>query len=188
MKLLLVDNHDSFVYNIFQMIRVMGHDPVVIQNDGLGGIEENYDRVILSPGPGNPENSKDSGELFQYLRNGEYGLVLGICFGHQALGKFLGSSIKPAPSLMHGEIDAIVHNGGTLFNGVPREFRSVRYHSLVISHSQNIVEDAVSASDGSMMAFHSRNGRFYGVQFHPESFYSEFGNVIVRNFLEATDT
>ena len=183
MKTLIIDNFDSFVYNIAQLLRRYTDDIEVVENNNLEGCTERYDRVIISPGPGNPDNPSDSGDIFRFLRNRKYGNVLGVCFGHQALGSFLGSRISHAPVLMHGEIDSIHHFGGPLFNGVPETFMSVRYHSLVVSAGSGIVVDAVSGTDGSVMAFHSPDRRYFGVQFHPESFYSQFGDVIIRNFM-----
>ncbi|MCL5785334.1 MAG: aminodeoxychorismate/anthranilate synthase component II [Candidatus Thermoplasmatota archaeon] len=183
MRLLLVDNYDSFVHNLGNLIRTLGAQVDVIENDRLHSVTEYYPAVVISPGPGNPENPSDCGELFEYLEKGNYGKILGVCFGHQALGKYLGSRVVPAPTLMHGEIDSIRHFGGHLFRGVPDIFRSVRYHSLIITERDGILTDAVSETDGSVMAFHSPDFRYSGLQFHPESFYSEYGDVIMRNFI-----
>ena len=138
---------------------------------------------MISPGPGNPEIQSDRGETVEFLENSQPRKVLGICFGHQLLGFYLGSRIKLAGKVHHGYVDTIRHTGGKLYRNVPAEFKAIRYHSLVIEEEPSIVVDAVSSSDGSVMGFHSEDGRMYGIQFHPESYYSEHGLSVLENFL-----
>lgn len=185
MKVLIINNYDSFVYNIVQAVQKAGAKVDVVENDQLSGIEEleEYSAAIISPGPGNPVNPEDRGEIFNFIDRFRNGKILGICFGHQVLAYYLGSSIKRSSSVKHGEIDMISHNGGELYKGVPENFNSTRYHSLEIEPSVNVIVDSTSHSDGAVMGFHSRRGRMYGIQFHPESYYSEYGENILQNFL-----
>ncbi len=183
MKILLVNNYDSFVYNIVQVVRKLGFHVDIIENDRLDNVDY-YDRVILSPGPGNPSIPEYRGAVLEFLKAGNYEKVMGICFGHQTLGLYLGSKVRLSRSLMHGEIDTIDNSGDLLFSGVPRKLKAVRYHSLVIDSFPGISVDAVSERDGEIMAFHDRKERYFGVQFHPESFYTDDGERIIQNFME----
>lgn len=184
MKVLMIDNYDSFVHNIVDYIRQEGADVDVFPNDRLAGIKmEDYDAVVISPGPGNPLNPVDRGQIaerFQELRRKK---VLGICFGHQVLAMMLGSGISVSGRIYHGEVDRISNDGHGVFAGIPDHINVARYHSLIVEPSSDVLVDAVSETDGSVMAFHSRDGKMIGLQFHPESFYSEFGHEIIRNFL-----
>lgn len=185
MKVLVIDNYDSFVYNIVGYLRKLGADVDVVSNDRIGEIIDNdeYDSIVISPGPGNPLNESDRGGIIEYLKRNGNAKVLGICFGHQLLGHFLGSAIRLSPKVFHGELDKIKHLGGPLYKKVPEVFTSIRYHSLVIEPNENIVVDSISESDGMIMGFHSKDGKYFGLQFHPESFYSEYGETILSNFL-----
>ncbi|MCL4330514.1 MAG: aminodeoxychorismate/anthranilate synthase component II [Candidatus Thermoplasmatota archaeon] len=183
MKTLLVNNYDSFVYNIVQVVRKLGFAVDVVENDRLDA-HTYYDRVILSPGPGNPLVKEYRGNVMEFLKANNYGKVLGICFGHQTIGIYLGSNVRLSHSLMHGEIDTIENSGDLLFRGLPTKLRAVRYHSLVIDRSPEISVDAVSERDGEIMGFHDHGERYFGVQFHPESFYTDNGERIIRNFME----
>ncbi|MCL4342559.1 MAG: aminodeoxychorismate/anthranilate synthase component II [Candidatus Thermoplasmatota archaeon] len=179
---LIVDNFDSFTYNILALLNRIGIKATVVSNDSLRGIGY-FDRVIISPGPGNPNIESDRGDLFEFLDSGNFGKILGICFGHEALGIYLGGTIYRTERPMHGEVDRVKHFGGDIFRGVPDEFEAIRYHSLALKLPRHVLVKAVSSTDGTVMAFSSSNGRFSGLQFHPESFYSQFGNVILSNFM-----
>ncbi|MHB8360922.1 MAG: aminodeoxychorismate/anthranilate synthase component II [Thermoplasmataceae archaeon] len=185
MAVLLVDNHDSFVYNIYQLLVKSGVDVDVMMNDQIDVKKiPRYDRIIISPGPGNPENLRDVGNLKVMMRSiQESTKVLGICFGHQFLASYLGSKIIKTEKIMHGQIDMVLHTNSTLYRNVPESFSVIRYHSLAIVPNDNIIVDCVSQSDNTIMGFHGRDSNFFGVQFHPESYYSEFGETIIRNFL-----
>ena len=182
MKVLLINNYDSFVYNIYQMLLARGDTVELRNNDDLPA-GEYHGKVIISPGPGNPVNRSDSGNIMEFLEAGNYGTVLGICFGHQIVGRFLGSGIRLSKSLMHGEIDEIMNLGAPLMKGLPEKFHAVRYHSLAITPSERLRIDAVSVRDGEIMAFHDSGLRYFGLQFHPESYYSEYGAEILDNFM-----
>lgn len=184
MIVLIVDNYDSFVYNIVQIVRKAGHTVELVENDRVDEIEvERFDRIIISPGPGDPNRSSDRGRTLELLARAGKRKVLGICFGHQLIAISLGATVKISPTIRHGEIDTLRHNGGILYRNVPERFKAVRYHSLTVEQSGNLIIDSVSMSDGTVMGFHSRDGRMHGVQFHPESYYTEFGENIIRNFL-----
>ncbi len=186
MKTLLIDNYDSFVYNIEQMLGEIGVDITVAKNDELKGINaSDYGRIVISPGPGNPSIPGDSGDLSSFLKADLKAKVLGICFGHQIIAYNKGSGIEIMKRQFHGEIDTIVHGESPLYNGIPPEFKSIRYHSLTVSPSPDIIIDCYSRSDGSIMGFHTPDFKRFGVQFHPESFYSEYGKKLFENFLEA---
>ena len=183
MKVLVIDNFDSFVYNIVQAVEGMGHTVKVVDNLSLKSVGEEYRHVIISPGPGNPVNESDRGSLSDFMREAGSRRILGVCFGHQFLAYYLGSSISVGKRQYHGELDVITHEESPIYRGVPKSFSSMRYHSLTVQPSPNVIVDAVSMSDGSVMGFHNREGNIFGVQFHPESHYSEFGNRILENFL-----
>lgn len=185
MRIMLSDNKDSFTYNIVHLLRSMDVEVDVFDNStSVEGLETGiYDGLIISPGPGNPLNEQDRENGFDLLALDNFPAVLGICFGHQLIGNYLGCDIYRTQKLFHGEIDTIRRTGDGLLSGLPEEFSAVRYHSLAVRPCSGIQVDAVSASDGSVMAFHSPDGRYYGLQFHPESYYSEFGDRILMNFL-----
>lgn len=185
MRVLIINNYDSFVYNIVQAIEKTGASVDVVENDRISDIKDLscYDAAIISPGPGNPVNSHDRGEIFRFIDRFAGKKILGICFGHQVLAYYLGSRIRRSGSVMHGEVDEITHDGSPLYRDVPSTFKSTRYHSLEIVPGDMVVVDSRSASDGAVMGFHSRDGNMFGIQFHPESFYSEHGETILQNFL-----
>lgn len=185
MKVLVIDNFDSFVYNIIQYLNVLGANVDVRTNEELDGVKDTsqYEGIVISPGPGNPENPKDRGETIEFLEKSDYKKVLGICFGHQLLGHYLGAKIKLAAEVYHGYVDTIVHRNSVLYANVPQKFRAIRYHSLILEPAPAIIIDASSATDGTVMGFHSADKKIYGIQFHPESYYSEHGQAIFQNFL-----
>jgi anthranilate synthase/aminodeoxychorismate synthase-like glutamine amidotransferase len=156
-------------------------------NDDLSNIDpDNFDGIIISPGPGNPENSRDRGQIIDLLNRCVSVKVLGICFGHQTIGYFLGSEINVMPTPLHGEVDTILHKDSKLYRGIPERFRAVRYHSLTVKPSKKLIVDAISARDGSVMGFHDVNNQFFGIQYHPESYYTEFGENLIKNFVEVS--
>ena len=186
MKLLVVNNHDSFVYNIIQILGKLGNSYDVVNNEDADKVNiEKYEKIIISPGPGTPLNASDRGNVDILLDMAVDQDILGVCFGHQLLGMRMGSEIRVMEEPMHGEIDVMVHSDSPLYYGIPEKFHAVRYHSLAISGTDHIVVDCVSEKDGAIMGFHSMDMKRFGVQFHPESYYSEYGEKIISNFLEA---
>lgn len=184
--LLMIDNYDSFTYNLVQYFGELGEDVKVVRNDEAT-IEElatlKPDRVCLSPGPGAP---KDAGITLQAVRYfaGKVPL-LGVCLGHQAIGEAFGGNIVRAGRVMHGKTDTITTDETGLFAGLPREFKAARYHSLVID-KETLPRDLIitaSSSDGEIQGVRHKTLCVEGVQFHPESAASDFGHEMLRNFL-----
>jgi len=182
--ILLIDNYDSFTYNLFQQIAGLGHNVTVVKNDEID-VEKikklNPSHIIISPGPGTP---KDSGISMDVIRQ-FYATVpiLGVCLGHQCIGDVFGSSTVAATRIVHGKADRINHNGKGLFIGIPNPFQAARYHSLMIDTVPANFTVTAWSDDKTIMAIQHDAYRLYGVQFHPESFMSENGELLMRNFL-----
>jgi anthranilate synthase component 2 len=185
-RVLLVDNYDSFVYNLVQELGELGADPVVFRNDAIDvdGIRaEHPDAVLISPGPGRPEDGGVSLEVVRQL-GGEIP-ILGVCLGHQCIGQAFGGEIVAAPHLMHGKTSEIHHDGRGIFAGLPNPFVATRYHSLVVRPESVPPELEVTATstDGVVMGLRHRTLRIEGVQFHPESVLTASGPALLANFL-----
>jgi anthranilate synthase/aminodeoxychorismate synthase-like glutamine amidotransferase len=185
-RVLVVDNYDSFVYNLVQELGELGADPVVFRNDAIDveGIRaELPDAVLISPGPGRPE---DGGVSLKTIRGlaGEIP-ILGVCLGHQCIGQAYGGEVVAAPHLMHGKTSEIHHDGQGLFAGLPNPFVATRYHSLVVRPDSVPAELEVTAtsSDGVVMGLRHRTMAVEGVQFHPESVLTASGPALLDNFL-----
>lgn len=186
---IIIDNYDSFVYNIAQMVGSLGAAPLVIRNDevkasGLRRLEP--DGIIISPGPGNPEVREDVGVSREAVEElaGEVP-ILGICMGHQVIGSAFGARVRRARRIMHGKTSPIrVLRRVPIFEGVPDRFEGMRYHSLVLDGvKEPLYVTAVSEDDGEVMGVASERMALYGVQFHPESIGTPVGRDIIRNFL-----
>ena len=186
MKILLLDNYDSFTYNLAQYIGELGHGPLVHRNDEitLGQVEAMApDRIVLSPGPGRPEDAGITVDVIRAL--GARVPVFGVCLGHQAIGYAFGGDIVRAPVLMHGKVSTVQHDGRGVFEGVSQPFVAGRYHSLVVSDPPPApLEISARADEGTIMGLRHREWPVHGVQFHPESVLTGEGRKILRNFLE----
>ncbi|WP_320069079.1 aminodeoxychorismate synthase component I [Micromonospora sp. RTGN7] len=184
MRTLLVDNHDSFTYNLFQLLgEVNGQPPVVVPNNAdFASVDfADFDSVVVSPGPGRPERERDFGLSARVIV--ESGLpVLGVCLGHQGICHLYGGVVGLAPEPRHGRISAIHHRGVDLFAGVPSPFDVVRYHSLVVTELPDDLVDTAWTADGLLMAVRHRTRPVWGVQFHPESVSTEHGRALLANF------
>lgn len=183
---LIIDNHDSFTFNLYQMVaEVAGQRPVVIRNDESGNVDFSaFDRIVISPGPGTPENSADFGISRRAFQQTELP-VLGVCLGHQGLGHEFGSRVVRAPEPVHGRISRITHNGDPLFAGMPPTFDAVRYHSLMLAAPlPNCFEVLAWTEDNLIMAIRHIEKPFWGVQFHPESICSQMGGTLLANFCQ----
>jgi len=185
-RVLVVDNYDSFVYNLVQELGELGAEPVVFRNDAIdvGGIRSaSPDAVLISPGPGRPDDGGVSLDAVRQL-GGEIPL-LGVCLGHQCIGQAFGGEIEPAPQLMHGKTSEIHHDGKGVFAGLPNPFVATRYHSLVVRPESVPPELEVTAksSDGVVMGLRHRSLPIEGVQFHPESVLTPSGPALLGNFL-----
>jgi anthranilate synthase component II len=185
-RVLVVDNYDSFVYNLVQELGELGAEPVVYRNDAIdvAGIRaEQPDAVLISPGPGRPDDGGVSLAAIGELA-GEIPL-LGVCLGHQCIGQSYGGTVGPAPHLMHGKTSEIHHDGQGIFAGLPNPFVATRYHSLVVDPDSVPAELEVTArsTDGVVMGLRHRTQRVEGVQFHPESVLTASGPALLANFL-----
>ena len=184
--LLMIDNYDSFTYNLVQYFGELGQAVTVRRNDKvtLDEIKEmRPERIVISPGPGEP---RDAGVSEDVIRSfGPSVPVLGVCLGHQAIGEVFGGTVERAPELMHGKTSQIQHDGRSLFEGLPGGFRATRYHSLVVRRDDLPAELDVTAwtDSGLIMGVQHRRYPIYGVQFHPESILTEHGKDLLTNFL-----
>ncbi len=186
---LIIDNYDSFVYNLVNVLAELGARSIVVRNDEISvrGVERlNPDRIVISPGPGSPLKPRDIGVSIEVVRRLGWRIpVLGVCLGHQAIGVAYGARVRRAKRIMHGKTDLVRHEGGKLYRGVPREFVAMRYHSLVIDDLPDVLMvEAVSATDGEIMGVRHVEHPVYGVQFHPESIGTPHGPQILKNFLD----
>lgn len=186
MRVLIVDCYDSFTFNLYQQVGKLGAEPVVLPCDTPLDVLEKTgcDRIILSPGPGSPQ---DAGVCLDVLETMSRTIpTLGVCLGHQAICTAFGGDVIRAPHLMHGKTSAIRHDGKGIFDGIPTPFTATRYHSLVArreSLPDELAVTATSADDGYVMGVRHRTFPIEGVQFHPESILSAEGDRIIRNFL-----
>ncbi|HET9185789.1 MAG TPA: aminodeoxychorismate/anthranilate synthase component II, partial [Solirubrobacterales bacterium] len=190
MLTLLIDNHDSFTYNLFQLLaEVNGAEPLVVRNDEAGWEELSllgFDNVVISPGPGRPERPGDFGVCAEAIRRCEAPL-LGVCLGHQGIGWAHGGRVEPAPGPLHGHRRAVEHHGAPLFDGIPSPFQAVRYHSLGLARPlPPALSEIAWAEDGVPMAVAHRTRPQWGVQFHPESIATEHGRRLLANFRDLT--
>jgi len=189
-KTLLIDNYDSFTYNLFQLLaEANGDEPIVVRNDEAGWEELSglgFDNIVISPGPGRPGREEDFGVCADAIRHSEVPL-LGVCLGHQGLSWVNGAKVDNAPEVMHGRLSAVLHDDSPLFAGIPREFQAVRYHSLCVEQPlPEGLEPIAWTSDGVLMATEHRDRPQWGVQFHPESICTEYGRRLLANFRDLT--
>ena len=185
-KILVIDNHDSFVFNIVQYLDELGAATVVVKNDEIDpDYCKNFAGVVISPGPGNPQSAGVSIGAVKYCDQ-EKIPILGICLGLQVIGAAYGAKISSAPELLHGRTSEISHNGINLFKDIPNNFIATRYHSLAIEPESIPEELQVTAqsSDGTIMGIAHRTKNIVGVQFHPEAVLTQFGYELLANWLE----
>jgi anthranilate synthase component 2 len=187
MKVLVLDNYDSFTYNLVQYLGELGADVEVARNDALREEDldaSRWDRVVISPGPGVPSRAGITPALVRRL-SGKV-RILGVCLGHQAIGEVFGGRIARAPILMHGKTSSIRHDGRTLFRGLPNPFEATRYHSLIVERASvpQCLEVSAWTDDGIVMGLRHREHPTEGVQFHPESVLTLEGKRLLGNFLE----
>ena len=187
LRLFLIDNYDSFTYNLFQYLSELGAEVVVRRNDqfSLDELEEIApDGIVISPGPGRPSDSGLSPQVIAQF--GDRVPVLGVCLGHQAIGEVFGGHVIRAPSLFHGKVSEILHDGHSLYRGLPNPFVATRYHSLVIDPTSvpECLEVTARTNDGVIMGVRHRELPIEGVQFHPESALTPEGKHLLGNFLD----
>ena len=186
MKTLLIDNYDSFTYNLFQLLaEANGDEPTVVRNDAASWEELeqlDFDNIVISPGPGSPERDGDFGVCAEAIERSRAPL-LGVCLGHQGLSWVNHAKVVAAPEVMHGRLSAVLHQDSALFAGIPREFQAVRYHSLCVQQPlPDELEPIAWTSDGVLMAVAHRHRPQWGVQFHPESICTDYGRRLLANF------
>ncbi len=184
--ILLIDNYDSFTWNLAQYFGELGAPPMVRRNDeiSLSDIEQlQPERIVISPGPGRPEDAGISVEVIK--RFGPTRPLLGVCLGHQGIGIAFGGTVVRATELMHGKTSTVQHDGRGVFRGVSQPFTAGRYHSLVVAEPlPPSLESSATTEDGTIMGVRHREFPIHGVQFHPESVLTSEGRRLLRNFLE----
>lgn len=187
MRLLIIDNYDSFTYNLVQYLGELGAEVDVVRNDEVDVetlLGRAGDGLVISPGPGTPDDAGVSMEAIE--RFAEAGVpVLGVCLGHQSIGQVYGGKVVRARSIMHGKISKVHHDGRGVFEGLPQDFEATRYHSLVIEESSlpDVLEITARTDDGEIMGVRHRSRSIEGVQFHPESIMTGEGKRLLGNFL-----
>jgi anthranilate synthase/aminodeoxychorismate synthase-like glutamine amidotransferase len=190
-RVLVIDNYDSFVYNLVQYLGELGAEPLVHRSDELtldeiGALDP--DAVLISPGPGRPEDAGLSNAVIEQFAGRRP--VLGVCLGHQCLGQVYGGEVVRAPEVMHGKTSLIRHDGTGVFAGLPDPFEATRYHSLIVDRASvpDVLEVTAWTDDGIVMGLRHRELAVEGVQFHPESILTASGHDLLRNFLAAAPT
>jgi len=185
--LLLIDNYDSFTYNLFQYLSELGEEVWVVRNDKVS-LEEikkmSPQRIVISPGPGTPEQAGISNDVIRKF--GGCIPILGVCLGHQCIGYSYGANVERAGEVKHGKSSLIYHNGKGLFQGLPNPFPAIRYHSLAVMPDDlpDCLEVTAWTSNSIIMGLHHRQFPVEGVQFHPESIMTEVGKDLLRNFVK----
>lgn len=185
--ILVIDNYDSFTFNLVQYLGEMGQELKVFRNDAItlemiGNLAPRS--IVISPGPGRPENS---GIIIDAIREFAGRIpILGVCLGHQAIGAAFGGDVVSAPTIMHGKTSDVIHDGRTIYRDLPNPFRATRYHSLVVSPDTfpDCLEISARTADGTIMGLRHREMMVEGVQFHPESILTDTGMKLLSNFVE----
>ncbi len=186
MKILVIDNYDSFTYNLVQLLGRFDQELIVKRNDEITESEISElkpDKILISPGPGKPKDSKIS--LTAIEKFGKDIPLLGVCLGHQAIGTVYGGKVVKAPILMHGKTSLIKHDGKKIFNGLPQKFEATRYHSLIVERETlpDTLEVTAETNEGTIMGIRHKSFPVEGIQFHPESILTNEGYNIIKNWL-----
>jgi para-aminobenzoate synthetase component 2 len=186
--ILVIDNYDSFTYNLVQYLGELGADMTIVRNDKIDveGIRKLApEKIVVSPGPCTPNEAGVSlGTIREF---GESTPILGVCLGHQSIGQVYGGKVIRAPHVMHGKISAVHHTGDLLFAGIPETFNATRYHSLIVERESlpDCLQVTATSDDGLIMALRHESHPVWGVQFHPESILTTHGKQMLKNFLES---
>lgn len=185
MRVLVIDNYDSFTFNLVQYLGELGADPVVVRNDALApadAAEQEFDRLLISPGPGRPE---DAGYSVEYIKTLGHELpTLGVCLGHQAIAVAFGGKVDLAPEPRHGKVSPITHDGQGVFRDISNPFEATRYHSLAAVALPDELQAVAHSEDGVVQGIRHRSLPITGVQFHPESIMTTEGMALLENFLK----
>lgn len=184
--IVLIDNYDSFTYNLVHYLGELGAEVVVRRNDVITPnqvLDMAPDAIVVSPGPCDPDKAGICLDLVQQAAGSVP--ILGVCLGHQTIGQVFGGKVVRAPEMMHGKVSQVVHHGGPLYDGISSPFEATRYHSLIIERSSvpDSLEITAETEDGIIMGLRHRELPVHGVQFHPESIASQFGHKLLENFL-----
>ena len=186
MKILLLDNYDSFTYNLLHYIAELGAEVDVVRNDKISVADvmaKKPDGIVISPGPGTPD---DSGICLELVKQASGSIpIFGVCLGHQTIGQVFGGKVIRADKPMHGKVSKVKHTGGGVFKNLPSPFDATRYHSLIVERASlpDVLEITAETDDGTIMGLSHKKHNTHGVQFHPESIASEHGHAIIKNFL-----
>ncbi len=188
--IILIDNYDSFTYNLVQYFKELGASLEVFKNDQVSEENlpwENVDALVISPGPGTPENAGISKNAIKLACQKSIP-VLGVCLGFQAIGEVFGARLTAASTLMHGKISPIIHDSSEIFKNIPSPFNVTRYHSLMLEKESipRCLKITAKTSDGTVMALKHKKLPVYGVQFHPEAILTEYGHLLLENFINLT--
>lgn len=185
--ILIIDNYDSFTYNLYQQTESLGKNTLVVKNDEIT-LEEiaelSPEKIIISPGPGRPKNSGISNAVVQKFYT--HIPILGVCLGHECIGQIFGSRVVKAKRVLHGKTSDIYHSNQKLFKGIKNPFKGARYHSLILDQVPENFNMAAWTKDKEIMAINHEKYPLFGVQFHPESFLTEEGARLMKNFLYKT--
>lgn len=187
--ILMIDNYDSFTYNLVQLFQVVGETVHVRRNDRIDLLEAarlGPSAIVISPGPGGPEQAGVSVEAIRWF--GPKRPVLGVCLGHQSIAAAFGASVVRAQRIMHGKTSWVYHDGRTIYDGIPNPFQAIRYHSLIADRGSfpDCLEISAWTEEGEIMGLRHRDFRIEGVQFHPESISTEGGERMIENFVRLT--
>jgi len=184
--ILVIDNYDSFTYNLVQYLGELGEEPRVYRNNkvSLEEIERmKPERIVISPGPGTPADAGITEDIVRHFHKSTP--ILGVCLGHQAIGEVFGGRIVRAPTLMHGKVSEIFHDGKGLYVGIPQGFPATRYHSLMVTQIPTTLEISAETKDGVVMGLRHREFPTEGIQFHCESIMTVVGKNLLKNFLKS---
>jgi anthranilate synthase component II len=184
--IVLIDNYDSFTWNLYHLLGDLGAETVVHRNDKISAgqvMSSKPSAIVISPGPATPN---EAGICLDLIAKAADSIpIFGVCLGLQSMGQAFGGNVVRAPALMHGKVSAIHHNGEGVFNGVPQDFTATRYHSLIVDRASLPGElETTAEADGLIMGLRHKSKNVHGVQFHPESIASEHGHLILKNFLD----
>lgn len=186
MKFLLIDNYDSFTYMLADYVKQCGLECDVIRNDNEklleSGFVSGYDAIVLSPGPGNPQQAGQMMKIIESYHTSKP--VLGICLGHQAIGEFFGATLVKAALPRHGKVDEVIHTAHPLFSQVPEKLMVTRYHSLILTDVKPPLQVIASTPNNEVMALAHNHLPVFGIQFHPESCLTEHGLTLIKNYTE----
>ena len=183
-RILVIDNYDSFVFNLVQYLAQLGSECTVVRNDEVEASEAaKYDGVLISPGPGTPDKAGVSVAMIKFCAENSIPLF-GVCLGHQALGEFFGAQLNPAEHIMHGKTSQLINTQLPMYEGMPLPFNVMRYHSLILSNLPECLLLTAETAAQEIMSFAHKDLPIWGLQFHPESILSENGLLIIRNWLQ----